>query len=308
MISVTVRPNFERYPPELCHRAAAARRQLDAEADLRPHADLLGILEDQAELGVLLDDRDDVAPDLLGQHRHLDELGVLEAVADDRDVVGGQCRHRHQLRLAARLDAEVVGTPELQDFLDHLALLVDLDRVHARVLARVRVLLDRSLEGAGDVAQAMLQDVGKAHQDRQRDAAHLQAIHQLLEVDRPLALLGRVHEHVPVLANREVAVAPAVDVVQLGRIDGRPGVGGAGARQGAGRDRGHRNIIAAFAARAARGFGARAAFTDACGTGPRARRRRRCAFRRAHSPTRPPRGPGAARRSAPAGVRWPGCR
>ena len=164
--------------------AAAAGRELDAEADLRPHADLLGVLEDQAELGVLLDDGDDVAPDLLGQHRHLDELGVLEAVADDRDVVGGQRRHRHQLGLAAGLDAEVVGAAELQHFLDDLALLVHLDRVHARVLAGVLVLLDRALEGVVDVAQAMLQDVGEAHQDGQRDAAHLQAIHQLLEVDR----------------------------------------------------------------------------------------------------------------------------
>ena len=40
---------------------AAARRELDAHADLRPDADLLGVFEDQPELGVFLDDRDDVA-------------------------------------------------------------------------------------------------------------------------------------------------------------------------------------------------------------------------------------------------------
>ena len=41
--------------------AAAARRELDAHADLRPHADLFGVLQDQPELGVFLDDRDDVS-------------------------------------------------------------------------------------------------------------------------------------------------------------------------------------------------------------------------------------------------------
>ena len=55
-------------------RAVAARRfpasraaagELDAQADRRPDADPLGMLEDQFELGVLLDDRNDVAADLL---------------------------------------------------------------------------------------------------------------------------------------------------------------------------------------------------------------------------------------------------
>ena len=89
--------------------AAAARRELDAHADVRPHADLARVLENQPELGVLLDDRDDAPAHLVGEHRHLDELGVLEAVADDRRLVG---RHRddgEQLRLRPGLEAEVVA-------------------------------------------------------------------------------------------------------------------------------------------------------------------------------------------------------
>ena len=45
--------------------AAAASGQLDAHADLRPHAHLFRRFDDQSELGVLLDDRDDVAADLM---------------------------------------------------------------------------------------------------------------------------------------------------------------------------------------------------------------------------------------------------
>ena len=93
--------------------AAAARRELDPHADLRPDADLLGVFEDQIELGVFLDHRDDVAADLLRQHRHLDELGVLEAVADDRRVVVGERHDGQQLRLRAGLEAEAdTGRPK----------------------------------------------------------------------------------------------------------------------------------------------------------------------------------------------------
>jgi hypothetical protein len=42
------------------------------------------------QLGVFFDHRDDLAADLLRQHRHLDVFVVLEAVADDRRVVVGE--------------------------------------------------------------------------------------------------------------------------------------------------------------------------------------------------------------------------
>ena len=164
--------------------AHAAGRQLDAHADLRPHADLLGVLQDQLELGVLLDHRDDVAADLLGQHRHLDELGVLEPVADDRRVVGGHGGHGQQLGLGPGLEAEPVLAPEVHHFLHDLALLVDLDRVDADVAALVLVLGDGVLERRVDLAEAMLEDVGEAHEDRRAQPAQLQPVDQLLEVDR----------------------------------------------------------------------------------------------------------------------------
>jgi hypothetical protein len=96
-----------RLPP-----AAAAGRQLDAHADVRPHAHLAGVLQYQAQLGVLLDHRNDAPAHLLSQHRHLDELGVLEAVADDRRLVRRHRDHRQQLRLGPGLEAEVVGRPK----------------------------------------------------------------------------------------------------------------------------------------------------------------------------------------------------
>ena len=183
MISVTVRPNFDRNPPDDCQRPLPRDGQLDAHADLRPDAELLRGFEDQSELGVLLDDRDDVAADLLGQHRRLDELGVLEAVADDRRVVVGERHHGQQLRLRAGLEAEVVRLAEVEHFLDDLPLLVDLDRIDAAVAALVLMLRDGAWKRRVDVAEAVLEDVGEADEHREADAAELQPIDQFLQVD-----------------------------------------------------------------------------------------------------------------------------
>ena len=210
---MTVRPNFERKPPDDCQRPEPLRRQLDAHADVRTDADLFGVLQHQRELAVLLDHRDDLAAHLLGQHRHLDEFEILEAVADDRRVVVGHRRHGEQLRLAAGLEAEAVLRAEVQHFLDDLALLVHLDRVDAAVLALVLVLVDRALEGAVDLAEPVLQDVGEADQDRHREPAQLQAIDQALQIDAAIRLLGGVDLQVALLAHREVALAPAGHVV-----------------------------------------------------------------------------------------------
>ena len=203
--------------------AAAAGRELHAHADVRPHADLFGVLEDQVELGVFLDDRDDVPADLLRQHGQLDELGVLEAVADDRRVVVGERGDGDQLGLRARFEPEVERPAEVEDLFDDLPLLVHLDGVDADVLAGVFVLGDGRLKGVVNVLQPVLQDVAEANQRRQADAAKLEMIDQLLQIDRPARLLRRMDLDVAVLADGEVSLPPAGDLVHLSGIDGGPG-------------------------------------------------------------------------------------
>ena len=55
----------------------------------------------------------DVAADLLRQHRRLDVFGVLEAVADDRRVVVGEGDDGQQLRLGAGFEPEVIRLAEV---------------------------------------------------------------------------------------------------------------------------------------------------------------------------------------------------
>ena len=50
--------------------------------------------------------------------------------------------------------------------------------------AVVLVLGDRGLEGVVDVADAVPQDVAEADEHRQADAAQLQVVDQLLQIDR----------------------------------------------------------------------------------------------------------------------------
>ena len=96
---------------------------------------------DVVELGRLLDDEDDRLAHLRREQRGLDVLLVLVAVADDQRLVVLVDRHdREELGLAAGLEAVVERPAELDDLLDDGAVLVDLDRVHAAVLAVVAVL------------------------------------------------------------------------------------------------------------------------------------------------------------------------
>ena len=113
---------------------------------MRGDAHALRDLGDQLELGRLLDDEDDRPAQLGGHQRGLDVLLVLVAVADDERLFVVEHRHDgEQLRLGAGLQAVVVRAAELDDLLDDVAVLVDLDRVDALVLAAVAVLGDRAV-------------------------------------------------------------------------------------------------------------------------------------------------------------------
>ena len=150
------------------------------------------------------------AAHLLGEHRHLDELGVLEAVADDRRVVRRHRRHGDQLRLGAGLEAEPVRPAVVEDLLDDLPLLVDLDRVDADVAALVAVLRDGRLERVVDVLEPVPQDVAEPDEDRAgRCRAGRRFSVRLLQVDEPVGLLRRVDVDVATLADREVALRPS---------------------------------------------------------------------------------------------------
>ena len=175
-------------------------------------------MHDQAQLGVFFHHRDDLAAQLVGQHGHLDVLVVLEAVADDGRVVIGESHDGHQLGFRARFEPELEGTPELEHLLDDLALLVDLDRINAAVVGLILVLGDGGGEGVVNLAQPVLEDVGEANQEGDRNPAQDQRIDQLLQIDGAGGVLGRMDADVSQIVDREIALAPTGDVVHLAGV------------------------------------------------------------------------------------------
>ena len=199
--------------------------QLQPQSDGGPHADALRVLHDQIELGVFFDHRDDLAADFLGQHHHLDVLVVLEAVADDGRFVVGHRQHRQQFGLGAGFQAKMIRPAELEDLFHHLPLLVDLDRIHAAVIALVVVLGDGVLEGLVHFAQTMLQNFGEADQDGEPDAAQLELFDQLAQIDAARRLLAGMHPQVPVRADGKIAFAPTGDIVEFAGVGDGPPLG-----------------------------------------------------------------------------------
>ena len=253
--------------PVAARRLPAPRalgRQLDADADARPHAHLLRGLGDQRQLGELLDDDQHRAPQLRRHERGLDVLLVLVAVADDqRFFVVEHAHDRQQLRLRAGLEPVVVGPPELDDLLDDVAVLVDLDRVDALVLALVAVLGDGAAEGLVQLDDAALEHVREADQQRQADAAPRHLVDQLLEVDLAVLDAAGVRLDVPGVVDGEVVVTPSLDAVDLRRVGDCPLLGDPSGAA-------HRRVRCRKSARDARGNlrRRRAGPEGACSRGP----------------------------------------
>jgi hypothetical protein len=180
---------------------------------------------DQLQLSVFFDDGDDLAPNFLSEQNHLDVLIVLEAVADNRRFVVGDGEHREEFRLRTGFQAELVGAAVFENFLDHLALLIDLDGIDAAVTALVIVFGNRVLKRAVHFAQAVLEDFAEANQDGQGDAAKLEIVNQLFQVKRAGRVLIGVHPQVTVRTDGEVAFAPTGDIVELACLGSGPAVG-----------------------------------------------------------------------------------
>ena len=164
---------------------------------LRPHADLLGVLQDQLELGVLLDDRDDRCGPIFwasiaismnsASLKPLQMIGVsLSASATTASSSG--------LLPASR--PKPYGRPKSSDFLDDLALLVDLDRVDAAVLPWYSCCVIALWKASWISPRRCFRMSVKRIRIGSAEAAQLQAIDQLLQVDRAARVLGRVDQHV----------------------------------------------------------------------------------------------------------------
>ena len=137
----------------------------------------------------------------------------------------GQGEHGQQLGLRAGLDPEMVRLAKIEDLLDDVPLLVDLDRINAAIAPLIIVLANGRAEGIVDLADAMAEDVREPQQDRQLNAALLELIDQLLQVDRLAGILVGMNRHVPLGIDPEIILAPVANAVRFQGIIDLPRIG-----------------------------------------------------------------------------------
>ncbi|MNV62213.1 hypothetical protein D3C71_1547500 [compost metagenome] len=103
----------------------------------------------------------------------------------------------------------------------HAAVLVDLDRVHGGVAARVVPIGLGLGEGGLQLAQPLAQDVREAHQQRQLGAGLAGGIHDFRQRYHRAVLASRSHHHVSCLIHVEVTIRPMQNRVGLaGLVEG----------------------------------------------------------------------------------------
>ena len=195
--------------------AAAARCELDADAQVGVYAELLGGLGDDGQLGQFLDDEEDALAHLLRQQSQFDEVLVLVPVADDEAVGVHVCgEHGVQFGLGACFEAQVVAFAVADDFLHDGPHLVDLDGEDDEVFALVVVLFARLAEAFVGLLNAVVEDVGEAKEYGSRDVACSQLVDDLFQVYLYAVLLG-CDIDVPLFVDAKVIDSPTLDVVEF---------------------------------------------------------------------------------------------
>ncbi len=69
-----------------------------------------------------------------------------------------------------------------------------------------------------NVLQAVREDVGEADDDRSREIAGLEALYDLMEIDDIVPLRVGTDDDVAGIVDREVALSPRIDVVEVERV------------------------------------------------------------------------------------------
>ena len=208
--------------------APAARTlggELYAHADHRAHLVFLGMAQDVAELGEVLDHRDDRAAELGREDDRLDVAVVLEAVADDQPLrrIARHGHHGEKLRLRASLEPEAEVGAAAIDLFDDEALLVDLDRVDGGVAVLVVVFGDGRGEGVVQRSQSVAEDVREAQHHRRREVACAELLDDLEEVDLARAVAAWLANDVTCGIDAEIAAAPGARRVELLGVFDAPG-------------------------------------------------------------------------------------
>ena len=198
--------------------ARAFAQQPRADADERFHTERFGNRDDVLQLFQLFDDHDDAFAELDAEQRHLDELRVLVAVADDESaLLVLQRKAGEEFRLAADFQAEVVRLAGIENFLHDFAELVHLDGKHAAILALKIKFRDGALKRLVNRLNAMPQNILKANEQWKFQPATFGFFNDVRDVHARARVLQGFGDDVAGVVDVKILRAPALDVVEVAR-------------------------------------------------------------------------------------------
>ena len=101
----------------------------------------------------------------------------------------------------------------IDNFFDHFAQLIDLDRKNTAILILVAELRDRVLKCAVDRFDAVPEQILKPDDQRETQTAIARFIYDFENVDRAAVFLQRLGDDVAGWVDSEITAAPAIDIV-----------------------------------------------------------------------------------------------
>ncbi len=122
-----------------------------------------------------------------------------------------QCRH--QFRFASSFQPEMKLLASIDNFFNHFAQLIDLDRENTAILVPIAEFSDRRLKCPIDRFHAMPEQVLKPHDQREPKAARPRFIHHFEKVDRAAIFLKWFGDDIAIRVDREITASPPIDVV-----------------------------------------------------------------------------------------------
>src|SRR5438034_6715940 len=140
-----------------------------------------------------LRNNDDRFIKLATEERNPNKSRILVAVANDQTLRvlmhGKRC---NQFRFTARFETKMELLARVDDFFDHFAQLIHLDRENAAILIVITELRHGALKRAVNRFEAVPQQILKPDQQRKPEASRARFIHYFQDVDGAAVLLQRL--------------------------------------------------------------------------------------------------------------------
>src|SRR4029453_4591638 len=118
-----------------------------------------------------------------------------------------------QFRFAARFETKMKRLTRIDDFLNHFAQLVDLDRKNAPIFVAITELRNRLLKDPVNRFDPVPEQILESDYERKTEVTRARFIHDLEKVDGTAVILQRLRLDVARTIDRKVTIAPSLHVV-----------------------------------------------------------------------------------------------